>query len=66
MNDWLFRLFWLCGVAAVAAAAQWLFGLPMLVGVPVIAIALMANGWLAEWEDRRPGGFYNPKEEPDE
>ena len=28
-----------------------------------VIFAMVLNGFLAEWEDNRPGGFNNPKEE---
>ena len=26
----------------------------------VVAIGILLNGWIATWEDNRPGGFDNP------
>ena len=27
----------------------------------IIVVAILINGWIAGWEDDRPGGFHNPK-----
>ncbi len=27
----------------------------------IVAAAILINGWIAAWEDDRPGGFHNPK-----
>jgi hypothetical protein len=39
-------------------------GLPFWAGVAIVAVALFANGIVAEVEDRAPGGFNNPDGEP--
>jgi hypothetical protein len=50
------------GIAALAALAFSTFtGLPFWAGLGIAVVALLINGWLAEWEDNQPGGFNNPK-----
>ncbi len=46
---------------AIAFAARWLFGLSLWIAVPLALAGIVINGFLAEWEDHRPGGFNNPK-----
>jgi hypothetical protein len=46
---------------AIGLGLWWFVGLSLWLGVPLALAALMINGFLAEWEDDRPGGFNNPK-----
>ena len=55
---------WYLGLAAligvVAVFAYRYFG-GLAAGIVVLVpLSLIANGWLAEWEDEQPGGFNNP------
>jgi hypothetical protein len=61
MNDWLLRSLWLVVVLALAGVIHWLSGINFFLCSALVAAAFMLNGLLAEWEDRRPGGFLNPK-----
>jgi len=56
-------------VAIVCVASyllQHFSGLPLWGVAIIIALALLGNGLLAEWEDNRPGGFNNPAPESEE
>lgn len=55
------RIIGLIVVAILAAIFCWFSRLPYWVCFLMIAAAMVLNGILAEWEDRQPGGFYNPK-----
>ena len=57
----LYLLVWLliCGLAGLVAAM--FFGLSFWVIFGITAGALLLNGIVAEIEDRRPGGFLNPR-----
>ena len=50
--------------AALGGGLAWLAGWPFWAGFPVVLLAMLANGHLADWEDRRPGGFLNPSGDP--
>jgi membrane protein YdbS with pleckstrin-like domain len=58
---WLPVLMGLALVIAVGLALWWLAGLSLWFTVPLALVGLLINGFLAEWEDNRPGGFNNPK-----
>lgn len=47
------------GLAGLAAAS--IFGLSFWVMFAITGVALMLNGLVAEIEDRKPGGFLNPR-----
>ena len=55
------------GMALVALLA---FGLRALSGMPfwgcflIALLAILVNGWIATWEDERPGGFNDPNNQP--
>lgn len=66
MIDLRYTLLWLIACAVVAGLLYWITGLPFAIGFLIVAIALILNGLLAEWEDRRPGGFYNPHDKDKE
>jgi hypothetical protein len=56
----LFAVVW--GLAVLVALAMHYFGgVNLSVALAIVAVAWVANGLFAEWEDRRPGGFLNPK-----
>jgi hypothetical protein len=57
----LYLLVWflICGLAGLVAAI--VFGLSFWVIFGITAGALLLNGIVAEMEDRRPGGFLNPR-----
>jgi hypothetical protein len=38
--------------------------MPYWACLAIVVGSMVVNGWLAEWEDNRPGGFNNPT--PDE
>jgi hypothetical protein len=49
------------GIALLGALALSSFsGLPFWACFAIAFGALLANGWLATWEDNQPGGFNNP------
>jgi hypothetical protein len=61
-NFWAFLRF--LGVAALVAYAISAFSKePFWMCFAVTAIAILANGWLATWEDEQPGGFNNPTDD---
>ena len=47
-------------VSALGAVARYAFGINFWAAALIAWLALIANGLFAEWEDRQPGGFYNP------
>jgi len=47
--------------AALAALLALFAGMPFWVAFAIAVAALLVNGLMAEIEDRRPGGFLNPK-----
>jgi hypothetical protein len=51
---------WLIFCTSGGALLSWLFGLPTWGGAAIIGITLITNGYVAEFEDRAPGGFLNP------
>ena len=52
------------GIVALAALALSTFSrLPFWACLGIAAVALLINGWLAEWEDNQPGGFNNPRDD---
>jgi hypothetical protein len=55
---WYLGLAVVIGVVAVIVY-RYLGQLPASL-VVIVPSALIANGWLAEWEDNQPGGFNNP------
>ena len=50
-------------VAVASYLGDWFLGVPYWIGLGIIVSAMIANGLLAEWEDSRLGGFFNPTEE---
>ncbi|HMN73779.1 MAG TPA: hypothetical protein PKA55_18110 [Rhodoblastus sp.] len=46
----------LAAAAIITAASSLPFWLSLIMSVA----AMILNGFFAEWEDRQPGGFYNP------
>ena len=54
-------LIWLVIVGSLGAFARYVFGINYWAAAVIAGIALIANGLFAEWEDRQPGGFYNPR-----
>lgn len=62
MTQWLkYGIAWLVIVGLSAEAASYFFDVGFWTAAIIAAVALIANGLFAEWEDRQPGGFYNPK-----
>jgi len=55
---------WLALCVLGGGFLSWMSGLPFWAGVAIVAVALFANGIVAEVEDRAPGGFNNPDGEP--
>ena len=66
MNIWLFRTLWISAILAIAGIITWLFDVNFFLVAGLLAASLILNGLLAEWEDRRPGGFLNPRDMTDE
>jgi hypothetical protein len=50
----------LAASAALAGAVTYFSGLSFWLIWPLLIVALVINGLLAEWEDNQPGGFNNP------
>jgi hypothetical protein len=49
------------GIATLGAVVIRTFsGLSFLACLAIAVGAMLVNGWVAEWEDNRPGGFNNP------
>lgn len=46
----------------VGGMISWLSGMNFVLSSLLVGGALLVNGLLAEWEVRRPGGFFNPKD----
>ena len=46
----------------VGGMISWLSGMNFVLSSLLVGGALVVNGLLAEWEDRRPNGFFNPKD----
>jgi hypothetical protein len=61
---WYFGLFVATGI--VVYFVNKYFGMIPAIVIAVVPLALVVNGWVAEWEDRRPGGFLNPNGEKDD
>ena len=51
---------------AIGGLLYWIFDVPFIFGFLLVGLALVLNGLLAEWEDRQPGGFYNPHDKDTE
>ncbi len=47
-------------VGGLGAIAHYAFGMNFWVAALILGLAMVANGLFAEWEDRQPGGFFNP------
>jgi hypothetical protein len=58
-------LIWFAIVGVLGAFARYAFGINFWIAVLIAGLALIANGLFAEWEDWRPGGFYNPHSKKD-
>jgi hypothetical protein len=54
-------LIWLAIVGALGAFARYALAINFWAAAIIAGVALIANGLFAEWEDHRPGGFYNPR-----
>jgi hypothetical protein len=65
MKRFLYLIVWLAIGAVIGLAAQTWAHIPFWGGFTIALISLFINGIIAEIEDRRPGGFYNPKEPKD-
>jgi len=49
-------------IIAVIATVVWHYFGGFAGGIVIIVpLAIIANGWLATWEDEQPGGFNNPR-----
>jgi hypothetical protein len=53
---------WLAIVCSIGAGASYFLDISFWTAALIVGVALIANGLFAEWEDRQPGGFYNPKD----
>jgi len=53
-------LVFLLVVLMASYALHYFSGMPLWGAAIIVAIALVGNGMLAEWEDSRPRGFNNP------
>ena len=61
MKQRLLGLFiWIAIVAALGVFGSYALGIKFWVAAVIAGLALIANGLFAAWEDRRPGGFYDP------
>jgi hypothetical protein len=61
--SWKLFLVWAAIVIIVAGAASYLIGIGFWPAAAIVAAALVINGIVAEFEDRRPGGFLNPRDD---
>jgi hypothetical protein len=59
-----FLLIWAAVCILAGVIFSNVFHLSFWFGVLIAAVAMFVNGLVAEWEDRQPGGFLNPNEEP--
>ena len=62
-REWRWTLIAILAVAVLSALGDRFLGLPYWVALGIVVVAMIANGLLAEWEDHRPGGFFNPTED---
>ena len=53
---------WLLLCTALGGLLSWVSGMPLWVGVLIVAAALVVNGLVADIEDEAPGGFLNPRQ----
>lgn len=58
----LILMVWLPALLIALAIHYWLH-LNLWLALALVTIGWVANGFLAEWEDRRPGGFSIPSRE---
>lgn len=49
-------------VSVFTLGLRWVSGMPLWACFVVSLFAILINGWLATWEDDRPGGFNNPRD----
>jgi hypothetical protein len=47
-------------VVVLSTLGNRFIGLPYGSGVGIVVLAMIVNGVIAEWEDGRPGGFFDP------
>jgi hypothetical protein len=53
-------------IAVVAALGlRAVSGLPLWACLLVVVGSMVVNGFVADWEDRQPGGFHGPDREAD-
>jgi hypothetical protein len=68
MNEKYKMILWCVGVAAIIGTLSLVLyrtGYPKIAACLIlIPAAMIVNGFIAEWEDNRPGGFNNPTEKP--
>ena len=57
----LYIVAWLAICGAVGGIAAYGFHLSFWITFAITAAALVINGFVAELEDRMPGGFLNPR-----
>jgi hypothetical protein len=57
----LYTVAWLAICSAAGGIAAYGFQLSFWITFAITAAALVVNGFIAEWEDRMPGGFLNPR-----
>jgi hypothetical protein len=57
---WLFIL-WAAMAAIAYFVSRWLH-INYWLALGIIVVAMLVNGFLAEWEDNQPGGFNAPRE----
>ena len=50
-------IFWAVTAAIAGAIGQFVFGVNFWLVAALTIMALLVNGWIIEWEDRRPGGW---------
>jgi hypothetical protein len=57
-------LVWLILCIAGGYLMTWLSGMPLWAGFSITAVSLFINAVIADVEDKEPGAFLNPKDEP--
>ena len=53
-------------VCIISYLLHYFSGMPLWGAAIIVVVALVGNGYLAEWEDNRPGGFNNPNQKSSE
>lgn len=64
INKW--NLAFIAVVSIVSYLLHYFTGMPLWEAVLIVMVALVVNGFIAEWEDNRPGGINAPDAETED